>query len=295
MDTPIFVNEDVVWQSNKDALRLFFGRQQIAGGGQPFSLLKNSPPLYSLFQDTFVSVYSVAEVYGPNPTVQPGSTSRPFSAYVQGVRQWIEPEEPFQRFNHQQLFRYRGPYVAQMVGYTFEVPDLTDNPWLEWVPQPKSPESAIYPFRQIPQTVRGQPFNFLFYRSPNWIIESEADSVFRKPDIGNLLAYGRPQVAAPTFAMPNVLGFALADANAILQALGGIILLIAFEDTVYPIQPVPRGTVLLQYPLPNAPLISGFTFQYTLICSSGLMKIPDAIFDSVNNQPVTVIGSTQFP
>ena len=198
METPVFVSEDVVWQSNKDALRLFFGRQQVSGGGQPFSLLKNSPPPYHLFQDTFVSVYSVAEVYGYVPAIAaPGALSQPYVMFRQPSYRPPEIEFDIQRFNHQSYFQVKTGFGPQMVGYVADQPDFCDHPWLEWVHPPASPESAIYPFRQVPRSIRGQQYNFLFYKAPNWKLEAEPDHL-RKTDHGLFeLMWDRPALYVP--------------------------------------------------------------------------------------------------
>jgi hypothetical protein len=194
---PVLVTEDTVFQGLRDKSQsLLFNRSRAtATAARPLALLQPGRPPAGFFQDSF-SVYPVLEAYQP-ASIQPGSSAQPFLLYIRVSTRLPELEPEYSRFNHQILFRLRGPYAAQLVGYTFEVPDLNDNPWLEWVHPPKSPEGALYPFRQIPQAVRGQPYNLYFDQPTPWKIEAEVDTVSRSFTSTLLLVYGRPQVYTP--------------------------------------------------------------------------------------------------
>lgn len=283
---PIFVNEDVVWQSSTTANRLFFGRTSInsgifavteqiilvsedviferrdynrllmfgkaptAGGGQPFSLLKNSPPPWNLFEDKFFAAHSVLEIYGEDQALTPGSQAQPFSLYFRPSYRAPEVEDEYKRVDHQRLFSLRNPSVAQLVGYTFDQPDFNDHPWLEWVPLPKNPASQLVPFRQIPTFVRGQQFSMLFYQAPYWKQEAEPDSL-RKTDHGVFeLMWGRPFVIPPiTFTpVPNFVGMRITVA--IHAAAAAQVTIVDNQDPYYLIdynsQFDPQGLVIQQ-------------------------------------------------
>jgi hypothetical protein len=183
----------------------------------------------------------------------------------------IEAEEEYQRADHQRIFMLREKLSPQMIGYTFDQPDFNDHPWIEFVQVPKNPAAALMPFRGIPTFVRGQQFNFLFYRAPNWKVEAEPDSP-RAIDHNGRLLYGRPQIIVQLEQLPIILdvyeiarGMILLYWNGnsgtydvqingvVVQTLTGFTTIISglLVDTDYLIQIVKRGTLTLLPVLSN--------------------------------------------
>lgn len=247
---PVLVNEDVVFHRQDYSRLLMFGRPATTPQAQPFALLKNSPPPWSHFEDKFAGTYTVQEVFGKVSGITPGSQATPFSLYFRPSYRLPEIEEEYRRIDHQKLFLMRGPSVAQLVGYTFDQPDFNDHPWIEWVHPPPSPESALYPFRQIPQFVRGQQYNLYFYQSPNWVLEAEAD-ITRKSDHGLFeLMWDRPFVIPPAVSavVPHFVGMRITVA--IHAAATANVTIVDNQDPYYLIdynsQFDPQGLVIQQ-------------------------------------------------
>ena len=89
----------------------------------------------------------------------------------------VEPE--YQRVNHQLFFQTVRTYAFafQFTCYVQDVPDFNDEPWHEWVHPPPTPESLLYPFRQIPVQIRGHQYNLFFNQPPSPRLDPEADKL----------------------------------------------------------------------------------------------------------------------
>lgn len=96
----------------------------------------------------------------------------------------------------------------------------------------------------------------------------------------------------PLGNLPNFIGMTLSDATTLILQIGGVLHSVVYQDAQFPFPEIPRGTVLGQYPLPGTLYSSGVLID--LIVASGYVYYP-GIRESVENDPVTVIGSTVFP
>ncbi len=145
METPVFVNEDVVYLRPDYSRMLMFGRPANPAAG--FNRIYYKPPPWSLFADTFVGAYSIAEVFS-NQAVSGGTPGNPAPAltlFFKASYRLPEFEDEYRRFNHASFFNFILPAVAQLVGKSFTVPDFNDFPWLEWLQPPKDPASLLLP------------------------------------------------------------------------------------------------------------------------------------------------------
>lgn len=169
----------------------------IQPSGQPFFLLTPKRPPPELFFDRFAGVYSVTEALSKIEATF-FSPAQPWIVYRQTPR---PPNSFFEDHSLEtgQTSPHAYPYVISVVvglfPYSFEVPDLNGDPWLEQIHRPSNPELALYPHRQIPQFVIGQPFNLLWWSSHNWPLESEA--IWRVPDTSSLNQFRWVEVVAP--------------------------------------------------------------------------------------------------
>lgn len=168
--------------------------QQPAGQSLFFLTPKRPPPEF--FFDRFASVYSVTEIDSQTEASFVNS-SQPYLAYAQAKR----PGNAFFEDHSLETGQTNHPYPhvtkieIGLFPYSFEVPDLNDNPWLELVHRPPNPEAAIYPFRQIYQTVPGQPYSLIAWRSRNWPLEPEP--IWRVPDTTTLNSFRQITVVPP--------------------------------------------------------------------------------------------------
>jgi hypothetical protein len=181
---PVLVNEDTLYARSPYPYGLFWRTAAPVVALPAFILQSPRPPPW-LFEDRFVSVYGVLEAY--QQASQGGAQIPVLSLFVPSYRPpEIEPD--YLRTNQQLLFQIVRPYVLQIYnsGFVVDVPDFNDNPWLEWVHPPASPESAIYPFRQIPKTIRGQQFNLFFAQPISPRLDPAPDTV-RLFDAGIML------------------------------------------------------------------------------------------------------------
>jgi hypothetical protein len=164
--------------------------------GQPFLGLYPKRPPPQLFFDTFASVYTVLERYG-----QLGTTT--FTPNQPQFIYFWQNKPSFDFFVDRSLdtgqTNHPFPHVIQIgIGlfpYSFEVPDLNDNPWLEQVHRPPNPEALLFPFRQIPQFIIGQPFNLTWWKGKNWDIEAEP--IWRVPDTSTLNQFRWREIFVP--------------------------------------------------------------------------------------------------
>jgi hypothetical protein len=299
----VLVDEDVGPQQRTPyPLGMFFNRSVQVVGATPLAYLSIKTPPWEFYRDPFTSVYSVVEFYSQATQVVP---SGPFVIFNPATKRLAPPEEDLRRFDHQQYFQISRHYTAQIIGYTVEVPDFNDHPWIEWVHPAPSPESALLPFRR--QIVPANPYQIpIMWGQPKpWPVTEELDSVFRKPDVGVLLPYPRP--APLPILMPNLIGFDQQTAIGIILSLNLIYLGSVFEDEIYwqisppttwnptgPFPPDTRGIVIGQWPLPGT-VVQPLLTQVTLYLSSGKDFAPGTGNSTTGNVPNTVIGSTQFP
>lgn len=215
--TPVLVQQDTIYQREDHAKRLLvFQRPQIAASAvQPFFMLGVKRPSNDFFLDRFVSVVPVVEAFQ-----QTGAPpNQPYLAYIETRPNRIDDfpqEDQFRRVNQQALFSFiHGLPSPDFLAYTFTLPDLCDDPWLELVHRPASPEGAIFPFRQIyaaPQV--NQILLQMFYKSPNWRIEAEP--IWNVPATNNetLQDFLWQQILP---VVPNVVGLSQSSAIALLN------------------------------------------------------------------------------
>lgn len=287
--TVLVEDPDVIWRSSVSQ-NIFFNRTKASITALPLALYSRGKPVWELLEDKWAAALPVQEVYsqGLKPPI-----SFNFLLYLQKQNRIDEPEaQEYPHTNHAAaFFQFARRYAAQLVGYVTYVPDLCDDPWLEQVHRPPNPELAMMPYRQIPQFIRGQQFNLFFNQPRPWYVDGEDDTVNRETGPGVLLPWGRPTPAA--IGMPNLIGLQLQVAINIINQDQLNLIDVVYEDTIFPIQPQPRGIVIGQWPLPGALVFPGFT-PVVLIVSSGLMNLP-AVGDSVANPPNTVIGDNTPP
>jgi hypothetical protein len=177
--TPVLVAEDTTFARERydHAARILMlqrPQKHLAASAPIWSLLVPRPSPV-LFEDRFVSVYPVLEVFSQKGVPPP---AQPFSLTFRPSTRLDEPqqEDQFHRVDQTTLFRFilQKSQPINFLGFTFEIPDLCDNPWLEWVHPAPTPESLMYPFRQIyPPSVKPTPINLLYWASPNWRLEAE--------------------------------------------------------------------------------------------------------------------------
>ena len=269
----VLVNEDTTYQTaRRDHTRpLMFGRPQAQASASPslFALYAKRPPPW-LFPEGFTT-YPVLEAYSQTALSTPTIFAFELLA-ANGKWDFTEPF-PLLKTNHAILHQFRGQYVAQLVGYTFDVPDLNSPEWVEWVHPKQDDESQIFPFRQIPQFVRGQQYSLYFDQPKPWRIEAEIDSIPRHPEVAQLTyaAFGRTNVFV---TVPNVVGLTQAAAVSALTAVG----LTASPITSGFSNTFPSGTVFTQSPVAGS--ILPVTSDVAITVSSGaapqgFVQVPD--------------------
>lgn len=194
--TPVFVSTDTIYRecrTDQSALLFFKTAAPVVRTSQV--MLRGPRPPAFLFEDRFVSVYPVLEFNGQNAIG--GIPNAALSLFQVSYRPpEVEPE--YRRVDHQVLFRIVRPYVLtlQSVGYTIDVPDFNDEPWREWVHPAPTPESLLYPFRQIPTFRRGQQYNLFFNQPPSPRLDPEADKI-RPYDYGVMLIRQAQAIPVP--------------------------------------------------------------------------------------------------
>jgi PASTA domain len=182
------------------------------GTPQPFFLRYQSPSPF-LFLDTFVGVYSKTEAVWQ---ITPLASSPPQPAFLYFTKNRPKPDFFEDHSLESGQTNHPFPHVIQvglgLLPYSFEIPDLNNDPWLD--PVRLYPAANMYPFRQIlrpapPQQVMLQ----MFYKAPNWQVEAEP--IWRVEDQQTLNQF-RWQVVIPT--VPNVIGDLQAVGVGILNA-----------------------------------------------------------------------------
>lgn len=307
MTNQVVLVEDPDWRFRSPyPSGLFFNRNALSAVSNPVvALFIPKAPPWELYRDTFAGVYPVIEVSSQATLIVP--PQQPYVLLSPKTNRLDPPEEDLRRFDHQVYFTIARYYIGQIIGYTVEVPDFNDHPWLEWVHPPASPESALYPYRR--QVVPPNPYQIpiLWGQPKPWPVTEELDSVFRRPDVGVLLPFARPTPGAIT--MPNLIGLDQQTAIGIILADGLIYLGSVYEDVPYwpesppapnylgvpfgPTPPPPRGTVIGQWPLPGT-IVQPLMTQVTLILSSGFNFFPGTDTSS-SSAPNSYQGSTSFP
>jgi len=159
-----------------------FQRPQHVVAARPLAYVVPPRPLPTLFEDRFVGVYPVIEYFATAAVPRP---QQPFAITLRPSTRLDDPlsEEQFRRVDHGMLFRFIEGIASPAFGiFETEAPNLCDDPWKEWVHPAPTPETQLYPFRQI--YVGPGPrhtFALLWYQSPNWKLEAEPDS--RPPNL----------------------------------------------------------------------------------------------------------------
>src|SRR6266404_1056289 len=168
---PVLVNEDTIYARSPYPNALLFWRTAAPVVPLPqFILRGTASPAFSFFQDP-------DRIY---PTAQPvrqitAVGARPNVLLFRESYRVPVVEEEYPRTNHQIYFQTVRVYTVTIGfgGFSVDVPDLCDDPWLEQVHRPPNPEAALYPFRQIPRAIRGHQFNLFFNQPPNPRLEPE--------------------------------------------------------------------------------------------------------------------------
>lgn len=241
------------------------------GPGQPFFLRYQAPPP-SLFFDRFVSVYPVQEVFGQ---VTPQTSSPPQPNFLYTTRSRPRPELFDDHSLETGATNHPFPHVIQIgIGlfpFTFEVPELNSDPWLEWIHP--HPPADFYPFRQIYPTLPPQQVMLqMFYKAPNWRIEAEP--IWNVPATNNqVLGQFRWQIVIPT--LPNVVGDTQAVAISVMNAAGFFNLTINLLPSIS----VPAGIVISQLPLPGP--VGSFTIPVIINVSIGFQPPGTQIMPNV--------------
>jgi hypothetical protein len=197
--TPILVPEDTIYQGVRrdNSALLFWRTASTPVSGSQIVLKAGAPrPPTFLFNDPFISVYAVVEAFqqvSVTPVAAAAGTIGMFKASYRPPE--VEPE--YARANHQLFFQVQRVYGLQITfeGYTLEVPDLNDNPWLEWVHPPQSPQAALYPFRSYGTPQRGQQFNLFYGQPPSPRLDPEADTINRQYSNWHVITRMAPTVA----------------------------------------------------------------------------------------------------
>jgi hypothetical protein len=184
--TVVLVETPTVYQESRidhGRRMMAFQRPRVtAAASHPLAMMSVPRPHPMHFEDRFVSVYPVLD-YIEQRAVPKAAQSTTITYRPSTRLDDPDPESQFHRIDHGLLFRYNQLVAAPaFLAYTFEVPDLCDNPWLEWVHPAPTPESIMYPFRQIyAASPPNQNLIQMFWSSPNLRIELEIDTVARKP------------------------------------------------------------------------------------------------------------------
>jgi hypothetical protein len=184
---------------NHEARLLLNQRPKILASGQPFLAMIPTPaPAYSFFADRFVSVTVDLEVIGANEIP---ANLRHLSMLIQPSTRLDDPysEDQFHRVSNVTFFTVQQASAQVLMVTVVEIPDLCDNPWLEWVPPPTDHAFKFMPFRQIYSSGRAQPFQgnvSIFTRQYQTPIDAEIDALrptkhdivfapFRMPQVMN--------------------------------------------------------------------------------------------------------------
>lgn len=187
VDVPVLVSEDTIYRESRidhGARLLLLQRPKVLSANVPYlSRLSVPRPSPTLFEDRFVGVYPVLEGFSPFAKIAQSIT--PIVSCVVPV--FVSEDTTFlrERIDQGILHRFRsarGVPTFVVFPYTFEVPDLTSDEWVPWVHPAPTPESMLFPFRQIPaKRLPGQPPPLLWYKAPNWKIEAEATTPHAPP------------------------------------------------------------------------------------------------------------------
>ena len=206
---PVLVSEDTVYGGNRidhaKAILLFGRPAKASPASNSVALFTPKRPNPSLFFDTFTSVYPVIEAYSPQGVNYAVNPPQPLVMYWPRERNPELPEDEYKRFNHSSFFLYQNLSLPVLGSFSFDVPSLTDDPWLEQVHRPLSPEALLFPFRQFAAQAPPSGFtprHLLFWSSKNWDIKAEED--VRVPNYSNGLFFQRPQVYTPPVLGPYV-------------------------------------------------------------------------------------------
>ncbi len=233
-ECPVLVAEDTIYPRERidHAQRLMmFGRPQVAGQAQNLIRMALPRPPPTLFEDRFVGVIPVVEAYsqyGPNPP-----TRQLWFAYLPSTRlDEPNPEDYTRRLDHSLIRAFRSSQnVAFFLPYTFEIPDLCDNPWLEWVHPANDPAPAMLMLR--PDTSPGSQYqpSLVFYQQPRLRVEAEEDAGIHVHADASYFALTR-QIAAPAPPTPGPWVMAVTEGYylGVLRPKGDIFKLVNIND-----------------------------------------------------------------
>jgi hypothetical protein len=215
----IFVDADDAGPRRTDLSALFFNRKAILSPPYAQFLLQPSKPPPFVYDDPFAGVVPKLEYYSQVPLYPASGTIllyRPASQVP-----LLEPEPDPKRQDPYQYFTLVRRYAAQMVGFETQMFDHWDTPWQEEPPRPKDPQLALFPFRQVAQIIRGQPW-LLYYGQPKPpYVEAEPDTLQRKVRAEGLLyIVANPPLPPVVIVRVRAVGIGVYDYRRILLALG---------------------------------------------------------------------------
>lgn len=160
LDSIVLVEGDADYPRSKyELLHAFRPTQQTVG--QPFFLRYQSPPP-QLFEDTFFASLPIQEAF-QQQTQQAFST--PWFIWQKSPPAWFFDDPFFEQVRYTKPSFIQPRYAIQFAGFTVEVPDFNDHPWLEWVHPAIDHNAAFFPFRIQPSLLPGQPQFLLGWKS----------------------------------------------------------------------------------------------------------------------------------
>ena len=253
---PVLVYEDPAgYRRPSDSSGLFFNRKGIASPPAPNLLMmqyKLPPAVFR--EDPFIGVIPILDLYQGNTSVTGAANYWLFPPRLRAHEIFETEDQNPHRTDQQVWFQIQRIYSAQIVGYTFPVLDLNDEPWLEPWHKPADPQTALFPFRRPSSVpVVGQQFNFYFNQPKPQYVDAEQDTFLRRPAVDMLQIYSRQQVVIPPpppppgyIPIPSFLGLHWNEASLLIFELG-------FEQNQPPIMvplitPYFRGEVVAQNP-----------------------------------------------
>lgn len=172
---PVLVNEDTIYARSPYPNALLFWRTAAPVVPLPQFILRGTAPPAFLHDDYSFRIYPPAQQFRQLSAVG----ARPNILLFRDSYRAPVVEDEYPRTNHQLYFQTKRTYVLTLGfgGFSIEVPDFCDEPWLEQVHRPPNPETALYPFRQIPRQIRGNQFNIFFNQPPSPRLDPEPDTL----------------------------------------------------------------------------------------------------------------------
>lgn len=229
ISVPVLVEDPTIYRESRiDHASRFFMMNRTAPApstrSHPLAMLQVPRPPPMLFEDRFVSVYSVLEV--GIQTSSPPIHARLLQFVTLPSTRLDDPqqEDQFHRVDHGLLLTaFRGFGTSVVMSFSFDSPDLCDAPWTEYV-RPTAP-ADLFPFRQIrtvplppPQPLPAAIFFAMQPVSPR--LEAETD--FRVIDHAARVQPFRQIYPPPTPATLRVMATQVGFYNNITRNIGDV-------------------------------------------------------------------------